>query len=1366
MTQNNNNLSVLAWYTDIKYQNHRKTHAYGDIYPLFTPTKKLLPFQIVRPTRFNPISIVNLYRKDGTLFQNITTKILDTGLQIKRYEANGYDVILYPGILPMAVEVPEGIYYATISDGVQTWYSEMFTVVNDVSPYLKIEWYDRQDFTYENGAISYETLPRFKNVVYIQTAGTGGIGKPDYKFEEEGQDRSGFFFPTKQLSEKVYKFSFLAPEYLLDAMRIIRMSNFKRITYDGIVYDLDTFLIEPEWQDQGNLAGVTAEFECNTVVKKDGKTITLEDIGDFNQNDFDNDFDDIEGDGGGPGPEPGDWEQEKTMTLMVAYPFDGGSLTGYKSIIDGWFADFGGEIQNVLIPIFIGDIFDSYNTTGRRLDQNLDSSYANVDELIEYVADIDPNVKISLLPCLFTADGQTEKFTGADKIEVDEWNLPVKLEYGNSHPTLAHQGSKDILIEFVSKLVARYSDEDFLGDRLNWVSPVITGQMEFGYNFATGSSGSGVAIFEGYHELAIQAFRNWLPSNNNPNKYADIIALNTKWGTAYADFDDVQPPKTGKPTRTANDADFVAMLATPAGQDWWFFHAYLLYSFADELKAAITAVSPDIKTVFSFGGMSPNDPLVTRRISFDVLSWADHSDGVKTAFGSDSRNNTTSLTLDFLQNYLQKGRKALTEINYIDYTNENSPEAPNVVRPRMIESGRKAIENGCKDLTIITSPGSNFASWNPAMKAVFNDLKDYMKQNFVRSTNGEATVTVKELIVSGGQTGLSRWVSAGGTNANRVKFTLTNPDNPEPPPPGLSFTNWELTQLPFLVSGENDVTSLNTLGFGVFPSDSANPRSGFYPKHIAGDMVEFQEQGGNNIPLALQRGLADGFDNSFLHTGTGVPAANRYKWTLPGFGNEAVFWAQSNSALEAAGASDWGAVKNQSRQPDGTQILFRYLMLDIESGVSDFSKIEYYVKGMYNAAKAEVPDFVIIMYSYKPNNGFTYHHNGYSYDGDSVPFEQKFFPYSKHDYNETKAKTSCGILTDWFKGKDIWYNILVQYYKQCLPYTNKMYYTVSGTNTIMLQPDGQRHFREDYFSEVIRGKNITWSPAGNIEDISPQELNDYGWYRLQPEVYYSAHQFAGHYSEVFFRLRMLSNMMSLGDDVQNLHNTPNVFKTCGILRQDLEANPFTNAYRPVDRLTTDWYAGMCFTLLNNVSWFTGFTGGNIGLTQNGFWLDGVFFPGANQTVNEGQEFGTSWWGDMDTDKSGHVGNFRQVAARYRQMQAESRVCDLWQKSDKILTLCHPEQVINGQFPIVGRLQGKYLKLHGIEGRLEIGESFDLIIKNTKNNTTFTRKIIAKRVLNELIVLPDGTYNAQDIIIEYNNPVKPGLKRVNGRAESV
>lgn len=282
----NNNISVLPWYTSIEQQNHRKSYAYGTIYPLFTPKRTLLPFQIMRNTSSRNITGAQLYDKNGVLFADITTALKETGLQIVPFASLGYDVIVYPSLLPFAIDTPDGIYYARMTDGVNVWYSEMFTIVGDLSGYLKIEWYDVENFVFDAGQIVYQN-PKFHNVLYLYTE----LGKPEYTFEEEGETRDGYFFPEKQISEKTYRCMALAPEYLCDVMRFIRMSDKVFVTDKyGRQYDCDTFLITPKWQTQGDLASVEIEFETATVAKKIGRGyITPGRKGDFN-NDFNNDF--------------------------------------------------------------------------------------------------------------------------------------------------------------------------------------------------------------------------------------------------------------------------------------------------------------------------------------------------------------------------------------------------------------------------------------------------------------------------------------------------------------------------------------------------------------------------------------------------------------------------------------------------------------------------------------------------------------------------------------------------------------------------------------------------------------------------------------------------------------------------------------------------------------------------------------------------------------------------------------------------------------------------------------------------------------------------------------------------------------------
>ena len=288
----NNNLSVLPWYTSIDQQNARKWWVYNKVYPLFTPAGFLLPFQIQLPiTEVVQILSWNLYDKSGNLVADLSN---NRNYLIQKVIGNQYSVIVYGGQLPILPSLDNGQYYMwldvdTDTQGEYELYSEMFTVVNDISGYLKLEWWDIDDFVMDAGTIVYKYAggTQFKNVLYL----CSDIAKPEYTFDDEVEERDGYTFPTKQISKKVYHFNFFASEYLLDVMRFVRMADYVRITKHGQNYiDIDTFLITPEWEDNGDVAGVEAEFSTATVAKKIGRGyIQPTGVADFN-NDFNNDY--------------------------------------------------------------------------------------------------------------------------------------------------------------------------------------------------------------------------------------------------------------------------------------------------------------------------------------------------------------------------------------------------------------------------------------------------------------------------------------------------------------------------------------------------------------------------------------------------------------------------------------------------------------------------------------------------------------------------------------------------------------------------------------------------------------------------------------------------------------------------------------------------------------------------------------------------------------------------------------------------------------------------------------------------------------------------------------------------------------------
>ena len=285
----NNNISPLPFYDDIKQQNHRKDYAFGNIYQLITYKNNILPFQVCVDNSFSVISKVYLYNvSDGAAaVLDITQAMDDNGLSVKQFD--DFNLIKFPG--GAIQEIAEGLYYIQIvSSNNINLYSDIFNVCNDVSDYIQLEYYNSYNFEIKNGIVDFSDGFKFKCYLNSQ------IGKPEYTFEEEATERMGYTFVESQVSKKIYKFTVVAPEYLCDALRIVRLCENKRITSKSNDYDLTSFELDIDWQDQGDIAAIECSFETDTVIVNIGgysnavniqgspgyPTISLTDLSDTN----------------------------------------------------------------------------------------------------------------------------------------------------------------------------------------------------------------------------------------------------------------------------------------------------------------------------------------------------------------------------------------------------------------------------------------------------------------------------------------------------------------------------------------------------------------------------------------------------------------------------------------------------------------------------------------------------------------------------------------------------------------------------------------------------------------------------------------------------------------------------------------------------------------------------------------------------------------------------------------------------------------------------------------------------------------------------------------------------------------------------
>lgn len=283
-------LSPLKFYDDVAKQSHRKSYANGHISPLFTKLHWLPAFQFIIPNYlFRNLTQVYLYnaKTDKVIGGNRKNDLNNAGFSI--ITEGGYKIATFmphPDY-PVFTDVGEGLYYLKLASSNEIWvyYSEVFCFTEITKDLLEIEyWNETGSFVIKNGLVS------FSNNFHFTLLLKSELGKPEYSFEEESTKRLGYAFIESQVSKKIYKFNTVIPEFICDAMRIIRLCDNKIIRSYKDEYDATSFEMEAEWQTQGDLASVNCEFETDNVVVNLGGFIPNRLGGDFN-NDHNADFD-------------------------------------------------------------------------------------------------------------------------------------------------------------------------------------------------------------------------------------------------------------------------------------------------------------------------------------------------------------------------------------------------------------------------------------------------------------------------------------------------------------------------------------------------------------------------------------------------------------------------------------------------------------------------------------------------------------------------------------------------------------------------------------------------------------------------------------------------------------------------------------------------------------------------------------------------------------------------------------------------------------------------------------------------------------------------------------------------------------------
>ena len=253
----NNNFNVLPFYDSLQKQNSKKWYSFGQHYPLICPNNAILPFQFITDSEVTVSSNIEAVNVHSGKVTNLGVKpSVSKGTQA---DATYYIVKMVETTISA---MPEGLHYLRINTNKGYLYSEEFTYNVNHEECIKIEYWNENTLNFNSGEINFDDDFRF--ILYIPST----IGKPEYEFEEELTKRLGYKFIESQTSNKIYKFNFLAPEYICDAMRLIRLCDYIKLTTKFDTFNALSFAYEPKWQDNGDLAAVDVEFDTDCIIQK------------------------------------------------------------------------------------------------------------------------------------------------------------------------------------------------------------------------------------------------------------------------------------------------------------------------------------------------------------------------------------------------------------------------------------------------------------------------------------------------------------------------------------------------------------------------------------------------------------------------------------------------------------------------------------------------------------------------------------------------------------------------------------------------------------------------------------------------------------------------------------------------------------------------------------------------------------------------------------------------------------------------------------------------------------------------------------------------------------------------------------------
>ena len=268
------NISPLPFYDSLDEQFENHPCAFGVNYPLLCGIDEPLNFLfytnddtdymsidhvILTRIGYGDIDVSNDFKQKGLVMYD--NDVQGSVGAIIRFEPNQSFDYEFPAI---------GLYYLRIDvkdteeQTIHPYFSEIFCVTNDLTNAIKITYTSPVNLSTPFGDIPFNhtVLGTFSFKVWLNAL----IGKPEYTFEEVETNRTGYSFLERCTSKKTYQFNVIAPEYLCDALRLVKLCPEVEIVHRGKTYEPTSFDMNVSWEEQGDLASLRATFDTDNVI--------------------------------------------------------------------------------------------------------------------------------------------------------------------------------------------------------------------------------------------------------------------------------------------------------------------------------------------------------------------------------------------------------------------------------------------------------------------------------------------------------------------------------------------------------------------------------------------------------------------------------------------------------------------------------------------------------------------------------------------------------------------------------------------------------------------------------------------------------------------------------------------------------------------------------------------------------------------------------------------------------------------------------------------------------------------------------------------------------------------------------------------